>query len=147
VVARSIHAASPRRFMPLVTIHCGALTETLLESELVRPRERFVHGRAVPQEGQVEVADGGSVFLDEIGDISLRTQTDLLRVLQEKGNRTGGRQPADQGGFSLYRRHQQKPGGTGEGRLLPSGLYYRLHVFCIEPGRRCASGGRIFRCW
>jgi two-component system, NtrC family, response regulator HydG len=92
VVARAIHAASPRRYMPMVTIHCGALTETLLESELFGHERGAFTGAQYRKKGKFEVADGGTVFLDEISDISLRTQTDLLRVLQEKEiGRVGGR--------------------------------------------------------
>ena len=84
VVARAIHAAGPRRYMPMVTIHCGALTETLLESELFGHESGAFTGAQYRKKGKFEVADGGTVFLDEISDISLKTQTDLLRVLQEK---------------------------------------------------------------
>ena len=94
VVARAIHAASPRRYMPMVTIHCGALTETLLESELFGHEKGAFTGAQYRKKGKFEVADGGTVFLDEISDISLKTQTDLLRVLQEKEIvRVGGNQP------------------------------------------------------
>ena len=93
VVARAIHAAGPRRYMPMVTVHCGALTETLLESELFGHEKGAFTGAQYRKKGKFEVADGGSVFLDEISDISLKTQTDLLRVLQEKEIvRVGGNQ-------------------------------------------------------
>src|SRR6266545_92274 len=84
VVARAIHAAGSRRYMPMFIIHGGALTETLLESELFGHEKGAFTGAQYRKKGKFEVADGGSVFLDEISDISLRTQTDLLRVLQEK---------------------------------------------------------------
>jgi two-component system response regulator HydG len=84
VVARAIHEASPRRLMPFMAIHCGALTETLLESELFGHERGAFTGAQARRKGKFEAADGGTVFLDEIGDISLKTQTDLLRVLQEK---------------------------------------------------------------
>ena len=70
--------------MPMVTIHCGALTDTLLESELFGHERGAFTGAQYRKKGKFEVADGGTVFLDEISDISLRMQTDLLRVLQEK---------------------------------------------------------------
>src|ERR1019366_580805 len=93
MVARAIHAAGPRRYMPMVTVHCGALTETLLESELFGHEKGAFTGAQYRKKGKFEVADGGSVFLDEISDISLKTQTDLLRVLQEKEIvRVGGNQ-------------------------------------------------------
>ena len=94
LVARAIHNLSPRRFMPMVTIHCGALTETLLESELFGHEKGAFTGAQYRKKGKFEVAEGGTVFLDEISDISLKTQTDLLRVLQEKEiTRVGGNQP------------------------------------------------------
>jgi two-component system, NtrC family, response regulator HydG len=93
VIARAIHAASPRRHNPMVTIHCGALTETLLESELFGHERGAFTGAQFRKKGKFEAADGGTIFLDEISDISLRTQTDLLRVLQEKEIvRVGGTQ-------------------------------------------------------
>lgn len=93
LVARAIHHASPRRFHPLVAIHCGALTETLLESELFGHEKGAFTGAQYRKKGKFEIAEGGTVFLDEIGDISLKTQTDLLRVLQEREiTRVGGNQ-------------------------------------------------------
>jgi DNA-binding NtrC family response regulator len=93
LVARAIHHASPRRFHPLVVIHCGALTETLLESELFGHEKGAFTGAQYRKKGKFEIAEGGTVFLDEIGDISLKTQTDLLRVLQEREiTRVGGNQ-------------------------------------------------------
>ncbi|MGZ5434382.1 MAG: sigma-54-dependent transcriptional regulator, partial [Thermoanaerobaculia bacterium] len=93
LVARAIHLSSPRRYHPLVTIHCGALTETLLESELFGHEKGAFTGAQYRKKGKFEIAEGGTVFLDEIGDISLRTQTDLLRVLQEREiTRVGGHQ-------------------------------------------------------
>ena len=94
LVARAIHGASARRFHPLVAIHCGALTETLLESELFGHEKGAFTGAQYRKKGKFEMAEGGTVFLDEIGDISLKTQTDLLRVLQEReSSRVGGHQP------------------------------------------------------
>ena len=93
LVIRAIHAASIRRFHPLVVIHCGALTETLLESELFGHEKGSFTGAQCRKKGKFEIAEGGTVFLDEIGDISLKTQTDLLRVLQEREiTRVGGNQ-------------------------------------------------------
>src|SRR5208282_4227316 len=93
LVARAIHHASPRRFHPLVAIHCGALTETLLESELFGHEKGAFTGAQFRKKGKFEIAEGGTIFLDEIGDISLKTQTDLLRVLQEREiTRVGGNQ-------------------------------------------------------
>jgi len=82
LVARAIHRLSPRRFNPMVVVHCGALTETLIESELFGHEKGAFTGAQYRKKGKFEAAMGGTVFLDEIADISLKTQTDLLRVLQ-----------------------------------------------------------------
>ena len=81
LVVRAIHAASMRRFHPLVAIHCGALTETLLESELFGHEKGSFTGAQYRKKGKFEIAEGGTVFLDEIGDISLELQPKLLRAL------------------------------------------------------------------
>ncbi len=156
VVARAIHARSPRRYMPMVTIHCGALTETLLESELFGHEKGAFTGAQYRKKGKFEVADGGTVFLDEIGDISLKTQTDLLRVLQEKEIvRVGGNQ-TDQSGFPLRRRHQQESGDAGQGRHVPSRPFLPAARFrdrdaaAARPPRRHSAAGRTFLhkfCW
>ena len=85
LVVRAIHAASMRDSHPLVVIHCGALTETLLKSEFFGHEKGAFTGAQFRKKGKFEIAEGGTAFLDEIGDISLKTQTDLLRVLQERG--------------------------------------------------------------
>ena len=132
VVARAIHAAGPRRFMPMVTIHCGALTETLLESELFGHEKGAFTGAQYRKKGKFEVADGGSVFLDEISDISLRTQTDLLRVLQEKEIvRVGGNQQIKVDFRCIAATNKNLEALVKAGTFRPD-LYYRLHVFCID---------------
>ena len=132
VVARAIHAAGPRRYMPMVTIHCGALTETLLESELFGHEKGAFTGAQYRKKGKFEVADGGSVFLDEISDISLKTQTDLLRVLQEKEIvRVGGNQQIKVDFRCIAATNKNLETLVKAGSFRPD-LYYRLHVFCIE---------------
>jgi len=132
VVARAIHAAGPRRFMPMVTIHCGALTETLLESELFGHEKGAFTGAQYRKKGKFEVADGGSVFLDEISDISLKTQTDLLRVLQEKEIvRVGGNQQIKVDFRAIAATNKNLETLVKAGTFRPD-LYYRLHVFCID---------------
>ncbi|MBI3472708.1 MAG: sigma-54-dependent Fis family transcriptional regulator [Candidatus Solibacter usitatus] len=131
VVARAIHAASPRRHMPMLVIHCGALTETLLESELFG-HERAFTGAQYRRKGKFEVGDGGTVFLDEIGDIRLKTQTDLLRVLQEKEIvRVGGSQPVKVDFRCIAASNKSLDALVKMGAFRPD-LYYRLHVVCIE---------------
>jgi two-component system, NtrC family, response regulator HydG len=132
VVARAIHAAGPRRYMPMVTIHCGALTETLLESELFGHEKGAFTGAQYRKKGKFEIADGGSVFLDEISDISLKTQTDLLRVLQEKEIvRVGGNQPIKVDFRCIAATNKNLETLVKAGTFRPD-LYYRLHVFCID---------------
>ena len=84
LVAKAIHNNSPRKDKPLITVHCAALSETLLESELFGHEKGAFTGADNLQKGRFELADGGSIFLDEIGEINQATQVKLLRVLQEK---------------------------------------------------------------
>jgi DNA-binding NtrC family response regulator len=132
VVARAIHAASPRRFNPMVTIHCGALTETLLESELFGHEKGAFTGAQARKKGKFEVAEGGTVFLDEISDISLRTQTDLLRVLQEKEIvRVGDSHPVKVDFRAVAATNKRLEKQVEDGLFRPD-LYYRLNVFTID---------------
>jgi two-component system response regulator HydG len=132
LVCRAIHAASPRRYHPLVVIHCGALTETLLESELFGHEKGAFTGAQYRKKGKFEIAEGGTVFLDEIGDISLKTQTDLLRVLQEREIvRVGGNQPIKVDFRCVAATNKNLEQLIEEGKFRPD-LYYRLNVFHIE---------------
>ena len=132
LVARAIHQASPRRFHPLVVIHCGALTETLLESELFGHEKGAFTGAQYRKKGKFEIAEGGTVFLDEIGDISLKTQTDLLRVLQEREIvRVGSNQPIRVDFRCIAATNKDLEKLIEEGRFRPD-LFYRLNVFRIE---------------
>src|SRR5438874_3020840 len=118
--------------MPMVTIHCGALTETLLESELFGHERGAFTGAQYRKKGKFEVADGGTVFLDEISDISLKTQTDLLRVLQEKEIvRVGGNVQLKVDFRCVAATNKNLETLVKEGHFRPD-LYYRLHVFCID---------------
>src|SRR5579871_6635599 len=84
LVARAIHFSGERAARPFITVSCAALTETLLESELFGYEKGAFTGAAAQTKGKFELADGGTIFLDEIGDISGKLQADLLRVLQER---------------------------------------------------------------
>ena len=132
LVARAIHAGSSRRFHPLVVIHCGALTESLLESELFGHEKGAFTGAQYRKKGKFEIAEGGTVFLDEIGDISLKTQTDLLRVLQEREFvRVGGNQTIRVDFRCVAATNKNLEQLIEEGKFRPD-LFYRLNVFHIE---------------
>jgi DNA-binding NtrC family response regulator len=132
VVARAIHAASPRRLMPMVTIHCGSLTETLLESELFGHERGAFTGAQFRKKGKFEVADGGTIFLDEIGDITLKTQSDLMRVLQEKEIvRVGSTQPIHVD-FRCIAATNKELEPLIEAHTFRQDLYYRLKVVSIH---------------
>jgi DNA-binding NtrC family response regulator len=139
--ARAIHAASPRHYNPLVVIHCGALAETLLESELFGHEKGAFTGAQYRKKGSFEVAEGCSVFLDEIGDISLKTQTDLLRVLQEREiTRVGSTHPIQVDFRCIAATNKKLEQLIEEGRFRPD-LFYRLNVFQIQlPALRDRKG-------
>ena len=84
LIARAIHYNSQRKFFPLVSVHCGALTESLLESELFGHEKGAFTGAMFNRKGRFEMADGGTIFLDEIATISSKMQVELLRVLETK---------------------------------------------------------------
>src|SRR5208283_2222437 len=121
LVARAIHAGSPRRFHPLVVIHCGALTETLLESELFGHEKGAFTGAQYRKKGKFEIADN-----------SLKTQTDLLRVLQEREiPRVGGNQTIKVDFRVVAATNKNLEQLIEEGKFRPD-LYYRLNVFHID---------------
>jgi two-component system response regulator HydG len=132
LVARAIHHASPRRFHPLVVLHCGALTETLLESEMFGHEKGAFTGAQYRRKGKFEIAEGGTVFLDEIGDISLMAQADLMHVLEKREIvRLGSNQPIKVDFRCIAATNKDLERLTEEGRFRPD-LFYRLNVFRIE---------------
>ncbi len=91
LVSRAIHSRSPRREMPFITLNCGALPDTLVESELFGYEKGAFTGAHAAKPGRIEMASRGTLFLDEVGDMSLKTQVDVLRVLQDREvRRLGG---------------------------------------------------------
>jgi Nif-specific regulatory protein len=131
VIARAIHELSPRANHPFVKVNCAALSETLLESELFGHEKGAFTGAAGVRKGRFEMADGGTLFMDEIGDISPAFQTKLLRVLQEREfERVGGNKPikVDVRLVCATNRNLEKMISAGTFR---SDLYFRINVISI----------------
>ncbi|NLX13506.1 MAG: sigma 54-interacting transcriptional regulator [Phycisphaerales bacterium] len=131
LISRYIHNRSPRRDNPFVALQCAALPETLLESELFGHEKGAFTGAAAQKIGRFEMAAGGTIFLDEIGDISPSTQIKLLRVLQEKEFvRLGGTETVSCDVRIIAATNRDLPEAMREGRFRKD-LYYRLNVFPI----------------
>jgi len=132
LLAEAIHAASPRAGRPFVKVHCAALSQTLLESELFGHVKGAFTGADRDRVGRFEQADGGTLFLDEIGDINLEVQTKLLRVLQEMAfERVGSSQTIDVDVRILAATHQDLEALIRDGRFRED-LYYRLNVISLR---------------
>lgn len=132
LVARAIHAKSPRRQRPFVAINCGAIPENLVESELFGHEKGSFTGAHAQRKGRLEIADGGTVFLDEIGELSASAQVKLLRVLQERQlERVGGRELIPLDVRILAATNQDIKRAMAEGKFRED-LYYRLVVVSIE---------------
>lgn len=132
LVARAIHGNSPRCYYPFITVSCGALPETLLESELFGYEKGAFTGAEQTRKGRIEMAEGGTLFLDEIGEISAKTQVDLLRVLQEKKiQRLGGDQEIAVDVRILAATNRDLLQAIKEKRFRED-LYYRLNVITIH---------------
>jgi DNA-binding NtrC family response regulator len=132
LVARAIHRHSPRHHMPLVTAHCAGLPEGLIESELFGHEKGAFTGAAYRRKGKFELADKGSIFFDEIADISPKTQIDLLRILQERNfTRLGGTHPIETDFRVIAATNRNLALAVSEGHFRQD-LYYRLDVFTIE---------------
>lgn len=131
LVARAIHANSTRRFFPLVSVHCGALTESLLESELFGHEKGAFTGAMYNRKGRFEMADNGTIFLDEIATISTKMQIDLLRVLESKKFvRVGGNKEISSD-FRVICATNRDLKWLVEKGLFREDLYYRLNVVNI----------------
>ena len=132
LLAEAIHAAGPRAGGPFVKVHCAALSQTLLESELFGHVKGAFTGADRDRVGRFEQADGGTLFLDEIGDINLEVQTKLLRVLQEMAfERVGSSQTIRVDVRILAATHQDLEALIASGRFRAD-LYYRLNVFPLR---------------
>ena len=136
-MARAIHARSKRAQGPFVKVNCGALTETLLESELFGHEKGAFTGAVKRKLGRFELADKGTLFLDEIGDVTPGLQLKLLRVLQEREfERVGGEETIKVDVRVLSATHRDIQAEVAAGRFRED-LFYRLHVVpCTVPALR-----------
>jgi two-component system response regulator HydG len=142
-LAKAIHALSPRAKAPFVALHCAALPETLLESELFGHERGSFTGADKRRLGRFEQANNGTLFLDEIGEISPLTQVKLLRVLQEKTfERVGGNEPIGVDVRLLAATNRDLAADVREGRFRED-LYYRLNVVHIEMPPLRLRGGDV----
>jgi len=131
LVARAIHSNSPRKFFPLVSVHCGALTESLLESELFGHEKGAFTGAMYNRKGRFEMADNGTIFLDEIATISTKMQIDLLRVLESKKFvRVGGNKEISSDFRVICATNRDLKSMVEKGNFRED-LYYRLNVVNI----------------
>jgi two-component system NtrC family response regulator len=131
LIAKAIHFASPRASRPLVKVNCAALPETLLESELFGHEKGAFTGAVTSRQGRFELANGGSLFLDEIGDLPLPLQAKLLRVLQEREyEKVGSSRPVKVNVRILAASHRPLEALMKAGQLRED-LYYRLNVVTI----------------
>jgi DNA-binding NtrC family response regulator len=131
LVARAIHSNSPRKYFPLVSVHCGALTESLLESELFGHEKGAFTGAMYNRKGRFEMADNGTIFLDEIATISTKMQIDLLRVLESKKFiRVGGNKEISSDFRVICATNRDLKSMVEKGTFRED-LYYRLNVVNI----------------
>src|SRR5439155_22423991 len=128
LIAHAIHYNSLRAKKPFVKVSCAALPDTLIESELFGYEKGAFTGANARKKGRFELAEGGTIFLDEIGDINAGTQVKLLRVLQEREfERVGGTETVRVNVRVLTATNKDMEKAIAEGKL-PDDLYYRLNV-------------------
>ncbi|SFS46794.1 sigma-54 specific transcriptional regulator, flagellar regulatory protein A [Succinivibrio dextrinosolvens] len=132
VVARAIHELSDRKDKAFVPVNCGAIPAELLESELFGHEKGAFTGAISAHEGRFELAEGGTIFLDEIGDMPFQMQVKLLRVLQERQfERVGSNKPIKSDVRIIAATHQNLEKMVAE-KTFRQDLFYRLNVFPIE---------------
>jgi DNA-binding NtrC family response regulator len=132
LAAKAIHTNSPRCEGPFVIVNCGALPEHLLESELFGYQKGAFTDAKTTKKGRLELAHGGTLFLDEIGEINMRMQIDLLRVLEDRVfYRVGGTQPIEADFRIIAATNKNLDSAIKEGTFRQD-LYYRLNVISFE---------------
>ncbi|MCB2207133.1 MAG: sigma-54 dependent transcriptional regulator [Bacteroidetes bacterium] len=131
LIARAIHFNSPRKFFPMVSVHCGALSESLLESELFGHEKGAFTGAMFNRKGRFEMADGGTIFLDEIATISPKMQIELLRVLESKTFMRVGGNKEIKSDFRVICATNRDLKKLVENGIFREDLYYRLNVVNI----------------
>ncbi len=131
LVAKAVHINSTRKYFPIITVNCGALSESLLESELFGHEKGSFTGAQFKRKGKFEMADRGTIFLDEIGSISPKMQVELLRVIEKKQfNRVGGNELI-KSDFRVITATNEPLEELVKAGKFREDLYYRLNVFTI----------------
>ncbi|MFO7445859.1 MAG: sigma-54 dependent transcriptional regulator [Ignavibacteriaceae bacterium] len=131
LVAKAIHINSKRKYFPIVPVNCGALAESILESELFGHEKGAFTGAQFKRKGKFEMADGGTIFLDEIGSVSPKMQVELLRVIESKQfSRVGGNQIIKSDFRVIIATNEPLEEMVKQGKFRED-LYYRLNVFSI----------------
>ena len=132
LVARAIHAQSPRCYGPFIAINCGAFTEHLLESELFGHEKGAFTDAKYTKKGRLEMADAGTLFFDEVGDISIKMQIDLLRVLEtHEFSRVGGTVTLHSDFRVIAATHQDLQEAIQK-KTFRQDLFYRLNVVHLQ---------------
>jgi DNA-binding NtrC family response regulator len=131
LVAKAIHINSRRKYFPIVPVNCGALAESILESELFGHEKGAFTGAQFKRKGKFEMADGGTIFLDEIGSVSSKMQVELLRIIEAKQfSRVGGNQLIKSDFRVIIATNEPLEELVKQGKFRED-LYYRLNVFSI----------------
>ncbi len=147
LIARALHQGSPRRDRPLIKVNCGAIPQGVVESELFGHEKGAFTGALQRRIGRFELADKGTLFMDEVGELPLDTQVKLLRVLQEQEFERVGSHPDAAGGRAAGGGDQPRP-GAGGGRSSGSGPTCSTGSTCSRSGcRPCGSGRATSRSW